>query len=132
MDQNNGSTHFHQQKARLEALLKAKYHCQKCGHNGAYDGSLEVTDSLVVACRPCLGLSSLRSGKDPTSICYQSGCNSPCGPVGIFCPEHAPAPLPSLIKLLPGYKCPECVGALQSLPNGMVGCPYGHVFRKEG
>jgi hypothetical protein len=104
--------YIQKQRVRLEALLKAKYHCQKCGHNGAYDGSLEVTDALVVACRPCLGLRSLVEPKKS---------------------ETTVEPLPTLRLAKPGYKCmePACVQALRELPDGMVGCGNGHVFVRD-
>jgi len=63
-------------------------------------------------------------------LCHADACDSP-SVVGIFCDDHAPAPLPTLTKYLPGYMCPDCTDALRAQPDDMVGCGSGHLFERE-
>ena len=51
--------------------------------------------------------------------------------IGIYCTEHAPPPLPTLVKRLPGYMCPDCPDALRAQPDDMVGCSNGHLFERD-
>lgn len=60
--------------------------------------------------------------------CFFSGCENRRYFFGIFCDEHRPPELKSEIKILPGYKCPECVDALKVLEKGILGCGNGHRF----
>ncbi len=62
--------------------------------------------------------------------CNVNGCDA-LNAVGIYCEAHAPSPLSTLIKYLPGYMCSSCTESLEALSDDRVACRNGHMFERN-